>query len=253
MSKIVIGSLPIKNLEVGNTQIKQVYSGSTLVWRSFHPVIETVEGLIILNVQGPGTSLRLPAYQWSTPPNEYFSHYSVNGETYFPGNTITFPTDLEAFLDLSGSVDDGQLQVPYIYLISSMYSESGEGGGELESFGQVVIVGFDITEWGERVPVIYHKDFEGVQGDIFEYTLVEIHNGQLPNFTSPEEGLRYVGVAKVTDIELLGLPEWSSSSSVEDGSLQCPELCSDTEIRTIQLPYNEEYRAVYEYGFTYFI
>lgn len=253
MSKIAIGSLPIKNLEVGNTQIKQVYSGSTLVWRSFHPVIETVEGLIILNAQGPGTSLRLPAYQWSTPPNESFSHYFVNGETYFPGNTITFPTDLEAFLDLSESVDEGQLQVPYVYLISAIYSSNPGGGGEVASFGRVVIVGFDITEWGERVPATYHKDFEGVQGDVFEYTLGEIHGGQLQNFTAPEEGLTYVGVAKAVDTDALRLPEWNGSASPDGGSLQCPELCSDTEIRTIQLPYSEEYRAVYEYGFTYFI
>jgi hypothetical protein len=185
MPKINIGGTVIKNIKLGETQIKEVYSGSNLIWRGFHPFVEGYS-TAVLPVCGQGATITMPVYQWETPPGEYFDYYIDvrTGEEYYPGDQITFPEDVDVLSYIPDSFPDSD----YVYHFVASYS-SNPGGASTDSYYRINVTGVNGV-WADGNGYNVYTETRQVNGSSTTSTKVTI-----PFFTSGLAGFSYNGMS----------------------------------------------------------
>lgn len=185
MPKITKGETVINNIKLGESQIREVYRGSNLIWRGFHPFIDGYVSAV-LPVCGQGATITLPVYQWEKPPGEYFYSYidSRTGIEYGEGAQFTFPEDVNALHYVPNRYPDSD----YIYVFRVSYGSSPGGGVTTDSYYRINVTGVSEIWAGGNGYSIYTETRQ-VNGSSTTTTNVTI-----PYFSAGIGGFDYDGM-----------------------------------------------------------
>lgn len=195
MPKIVGANDPIRDVKLGNTQIIDVYKGSTLLWRGFHVTVgECFNGSYNLPlVYGPGTTMTVPdEFTGGVPPQHTLDGFTMNGQRLYAGDTYTFeedPSNMTATNYWGGSV-------PYRYKYKLEPNYVYTGAGDNQTSVIVRVEGFDVNINGKRADLVGQSFFTGNQNEEYGYTLGDILYRD--NFTYTPAGLTIEGITDLS-------------------------------------------------------
>lgn len=255
MPKIVGANDPIRDVKWGNTQVTDVYKGSTLLWRGFHVTVgNCYNGNYNLPlVYGPGTTMTVPdEFTGGVPPQYTLDGFIMNGEHLYAGDTYTFeesPADMTITNDYAGSV-------PYSYKYKLQPNYVYTGAGDNQTTVIVKVAAFDVNQDGERVEMGGDVVKVGYEGQDYGYNLGDIYYQS--GFTHAPAGLTIAGVTDLSGANFM--TKWQRGISASSGQANAPSpLYSRTrDFSHIFGPYTSSaevinYFYVYRYNGYYFV
>lgn len=216
MPKIVGANDPIRDVKWGNTQVTDVYKGSTLLWRGFHVTVgECFNGSYNLPlVYGPGTTMTVPhEFTGGYPPGHILNGFTMNGQRLYAGDTYTFEEDPSNMT--TTNYWGGSVPYSYKYKLKPNYVVAD----------QVTVVvklsWFDITVGLQRADYGAEKVLTGYPNGEYGYNLAELSEAFF-GLSNSYPGLSIAGITDLSGAAFL--PRWYPGVSASTGASTAPPL-----------------------------